>query len=169
MHQKEFSFYFIKLPWKQFFMIEFNWKIFTIAPLYSKSSSTLMFRNAINLKLVVGTYMGRATPVYNRKQILEVFLTAIWLPQVKLWGQLHSPDVNHCILHFQVKGHQEPQNKVGYLNPVEWLVGFEPGTFWFLLQCLNPLGHSPQQFPLDFPFIEYLLDSIYEKSTIGYQ
>ena len=29
------------------------------------------------------------------------------------------------------------------LSPAERLVGFEPGTFRFLLQCLNPLGHSP--------------------------
>ena len=30
------------------------------------------------------------------------------------------------------------------LSPVECLVGFEPGTFRFLLQRLNPLSHSPQ-------------------------
>ena len=41
-------------------------------------------------------------------------------------------------------------------------LGFEPGTFRFLLQCLNPLGHSPQQFPSEFPFIQYLLDLTYE-------
>ena len=30
MREKEFSFYFIKLPWKRvFFMQEFNWKICT--------------------------------------------------------------------------------------------------------------------------------------------
>ena len=27
-------------------------------------------------------------------------------------------------------------------KPAEHLVGFEPGTFRFLLQRLNPLGHS---------------------------
>ena len=26
----------------------------------------------------------------------------------------------------------------------EPLAGFEPGTFWFLFQCLNPLGHSDE-------------------------
>ena len=46
--------------------------IVTLAPLESKTSSTLIFRNAISLKLVVGTYMGGATPVYNGKNILEV-------------------------------------------------------------------------------------------------
>ena len=31
-----------------------------------------MFRNAISPKLVVGTYMGGATPVHNKKNILGV-------------------------------------------------------------------------------------------------
>ena len=31
--------------------------------------------------------------------------------------------------------HGEPCNEVGSLSPVEYLMGFEPGTF--------PLGHSP--------------------------
>ena len=61
-------------------------------------------------------------------------------------GQPHSPDVNHCVLHFRPEGHREPRNEVGSLSPAERLVGFEPGTFWFLLQRLNPLGHSPQIF-----------------------
>ena len=34
---------------------------------------------------------------------------------------------------FQPKGYQE----VGTLNPAEHLMGFEPGTFWFLPQQLN--------------------------------
>ena len=55
-------------------------------------------------------------------------------------GQPHSPNVNHCLLHFRPKGHWEPRNKVGSLNPAKHLVGFEPGTFRFLLQRLNPLG-----------------------------
>ena len=41
---------------------------------FYKASSTLMFRNAISLKLGVGTYMGRATPVYNGKNILGISL-----------------------------------------------------------------------------------------------
>ena len=39
----------------------------------SKIFSTLMFRNTINLKPVVGTYMGRVTPVYNGKKISQEF------------------------------------------------------------------------------------------------
>ena len=31
MREKQFSFYFIKLSWKRFFMKEFKWKIFTVA------------------------------------------------------------------------------------------------------------------------------------------
>ena len=46
--------------------------------------------------------------------------------------------------HIQPEGHLEPRNEVGSLSPAERLAGFEPGTFRFLLQRLNPLGHSPQ-------------------------
>ena len=109
-----------------------------------------MFHNAISLKLVVQTYMGGSTPVYNGKKILGVFLTAIWLPHSQLWRQLQSPKVNHCVLHFQCKGHQEPPNEIESLSLAECLVGFALRTFWFLLQCLNPLAHSPQQFPWSF-------------------
>ena len=56
-------------------------------------------------------------------------------------GPPHSPDVNHCVLHFRPGGHREPRNEVGSLSPVEHLVGIEPGTFRFSLQRLNPLGH----------------------------
>ena len=64
-------------------------------------------------------------------------------------GQPHSPDVNHCVfLHFQPKGHREHRNEVGSLSLDERLVGFELGTFRFLLQRLNPLGHSPHMLPL---------------------
>ena len=95
-------------------------------------------------------------------------LTTIWLPHGQLWGQLHSPDVNHCVLHFRPEVHREARNEVSSLSPAERLLSFEPGTLLprFLLQRLNPLSHSPQQFPSEFPFIEYLLDSFYEKSTI---
>ena len=69
------------------------------------------------------------------------FLTAIWLPHGQLWaiigGQSHSADVNHSVfLHFQPEGHREPRSKAGSLGPAERLVGFELGTFRFLLQRL---------------------------------
>ena len=56
----------------------------------------------------------------------------------------HSPDANHCILHFRPEGHREPRNKVASLSLAERLVGFKPGTFRFLFKHLNPLGHSPR-------------------------
>ena len=42
--------------------------IVTMTFLKSKASSTMMFCNAISLKLVVGTYMGGVTLVYNGKK-----------------------------------------------------------------------------------------------------
>ena len=45
--------------------------------------------------------------------------------------------------HIQPKDHEEPQNKVVSLSPDERIVGFEPRTFWFWLQHLNPLRHFP--------------------------
>ena len=59
--------------------------------------------------------------------------------------QPHSPDVNHFFLNFRSEGHREPpRSEAGFLSPAEHLVGFEPGTFRFLRQCLNPLDHSPE-------------------------
>ena len=60
-------------------------------------------------------------------------------------GQPHSLDVNHCVLHFRPEGHWEPCNEVGSLSQAERLGGVEPGAFSFLLERLNPLGHSPQR------------------------
>ena len=61
-----------------------------------------------------------------------------------LRGQSHSPDVDHCVLHFRPEGHRESHNGVAFLSLAECLVGFEPGNFQFLLR-LKPLGHSPQK------------------------
>ena len=36
------------------------------------------------------------------------------------------------------EGHREPRSKVGSLSLAKCLVGFKLGTFWFLLQRLNP-------------------------------
>ena len=59
-------------------------------------------------------------------------------------GQPHSPDVNHWVLHFRAEGPRESRNEVGSLSLAESQVGFESGSFQFLLR-LNPLGHSPQK------------------------
>ena len=76
-----------------------------------------------------------------------LFLTAIWLPHGQHWaiieGTASLTDVSHYVLHFRPEAYQEPHNEVGFLSLAKHLVRFEPGTFRFLLQHLNPLGHSP--------------------------
>ena len=57
---------------------------------------------------------------------------------------LTNPMLITAFVHIRPEGHREPRNEVGSLSPAEHLVGFEPGTFRFLLQRLNPLGYSPQ-------------------------
>ena len=42
-----------------------------------------------------------------------------------------------AFLHIRPKGNQDPCNEVGSLSPAERLVGFELGTFRFLLQHLK--------------------------------
>ena len=44
-------------------------------------------------------------------------------------------------VHIRPKGHREPRNEVRSLSPAKRLVGFELGTFRFILQRLTPLGH----------------------------
>ena len=53
------------------------------------------------------------------------------------WGTASLTQCNHCVLHFWPEGHREPRNKVGSLSPAKCLMGFEPGTLRFFLQCLN--------------------------------
>ena len=61
-------------------------------------------------------------------------------------GSLTHAILITCVLHIRPKGHREPCNEDKSLSPAERLVGFEPGTFWFWSQHLNPLGHSPQRY-----------------------
>ena len=58
-------------------------------------------------------------------------------------GSLTHPMLIACVLHIRPEGRREPRSGVGSLSPAECLVGFEPGTFRFWSQHLNPLGHSP--------------------------
>ena len=53
-----------------------------------------------------------------------------------------------AFVQLQPKGNWEPRNEVGSLSPAECLVGFEPGTFWFWLQHLNPLDHRELKYYL---------------------
>ena len=57
---------------------------------------------------------------------------------------LINPMLITAFVHVRPESHQEPYSEVGSLSPAKRLVGFEPGTFQFRLQRLNPLGHSPQ-------------------------
>ena len=49
------------------------------------------------------------------------------------------------------EGHRKPRNEGGSLSPAEGLAGFEPGTFQFLFQCLNPLGPQKEKYIQDIP------------------
>ena len=65
-------------------------------------------------------------------------------------GHFRGDSLTHLMLitvflHFWPEDHREPCNEVGSLSPAERLVGFEPGTFRFLLQGLNSLGYSPRK------------------------
>ena len=66
--------------------------IVTMTFLKSKASSTMMFCNAISLKLVVGTYMGGVTLVYNGKNILgaPLRLSFTWSWNTSLTQSLKS-------------------------------------------------------------------------------
>ena len=57
-------------------------------------------------------------------------------------GNLTHPMLITCVLHIWPEDHWEPRSEVGSLSLAECLVGFEPGTFRFWSQRLNPLGHS---------------------------
>ena len=67
------------------------------------------------------------------------------------WGQPRQADVNHCILAILTWSLPKALQGCGsLLNPAaEWLVGFEPGTFRFYSQCINPRGYSPRIISVD--------------------
>ena len=77
-----------------------------------------------------------------------------------LGRQPQSPDINHCVLYIRPEIDREPRSEVGSVSLAQRLVGFEPGTFRFWLQRLNPLGHSPQMFPC---FLEKMSPNYLEK------
>ena len=83
LNEKQFSWLTLLLVHSYFFLLLFTfldetrWDvcfIVTLALLEWKASYTLMFCDAISLKPVGGTYMGRSTPVCNRKTVLGVHL-----------------------------------------------------------------------------------------------
>ena len=80
-------------------------------------------------------------------------------------GSLMHPMLITVFLHTQTKGDWEPRNEVVSLRPVKHLVGFEAGTFWFWLQCLNPLVHSPLHFSLFMAYASFKM-SVWAKALI---
>ena len=69
-----------------------------------------------------------------------------------------------ALLPIRPEGHQESRNEVQSWSPADRLVGFEPKTFRFWLQRLNPLGHFPvnlekQIEKLDWLFFVFCLGS----------
>ena len=60
-----------------------------------------------------------------------------------LGDSLTHPMLITAFLHIRPEAHREPRSEVGSLSLAERLAGFEPGTFQFWSQRLNPLGHSP--------------------------
>ena len=73
-------------------------------------------------------------------------------------GSLTHPMLITASFYVCPKVHWEPPNEVGSLTPAEHLVGFDPGTFRFWLQCLNPLGHSPLNRCPSFTFIMFFIN-----------
>ena len=85
---------------------------------------------------------------YENISVYDVFFFTCYLaaPRPTLshyrGGSLTHPMLITCILHIQPEGHWQPRNKVGSLSLAKRLVGFEPETFQFWSQRLNPIGHS---------------------------
>ena len=84
---------------------------------------------------------------FSKKLIFFFFKCYLAAPRPTLGhsqgDSLTNPTLITAFVHIQ-PGHWEPHNKVGSLSLAEHLAGFEPGAFQFLLQRLNPLGHSPR-------------------------
>ena len=73
-------------------------------------------------------------------------------------GSLTHPMLITASFYVCPKVHWEPPNEVGSLTPAEHLVGFDPGTFRFWLQRLNPLDHSPLNLCPSFTFIMFFIN-----------
>ena len=80
---------------------------------------------------------------WNLFFFFNCYLPVLWPTLGHSQGDsLINPMLITVFVQVQLKGHWEPCNKVGSLSPAECQAGFEQGTLWFWLQCLNPLGHS---------------------------
>ena len=73
------------------------------------------------------------------------YYLAVPQPTLGHYFEPHSSHINHCVLTISTQWSPGAFNQVGSLSQAKCPVGFEPGIFWFWLQCLiNPPGHSPQ-------------------------
>ena len=101
------------------------------------SSNTIFFARSL--------IYGLKNTSWGRKLSFNCYLDATWPTLGQYWGgSLTNPMlIPTFFLHIWPKGQWEPRSKVGSLSLPECLVGFELGTFWFWLQHLNPLAHSP--------------------------
>ena len=101
-------------------------------------------------------------PTQKSLNELSTFLNLYQYPQFPIPSLPHSQlwAIIEAFLYIQPEGHQEPHNEFGSLSPDECLVRFEPGTFQFWLQCLNPLGHSPPTFQLGHSLHSQIFDQL---------
>ena len=98
-----------------------------------------------------GFFWTRVVPPVLQNVFFFFFLNNCYLavPQPTLGHSqgdtLTNPMLITAFVQVRPESHREPRNEVGSLSTAERLVGFDPGTFRFWLQRLNPLGHSKQQ------------------------
>lgn len=87
------------------------------------------------------TYLWNLLQIFFFFLLLFSYLITNFGPFLR--GQLHQPDINHCVLTLSTQNLLGTSQRGWVGNPVEHLFRFEPGTFWFYSQRLNQLSHSP--------------------------
>ena len=126
------------MDWGRKWLVDFNAGK-TQLVLFAQSNNT----GAIDMKMDGFVLEEKSSFKMLGLTFFYFFWTAIWLPHGQLWAiwdSLTHPMLISAFLHFWPKSHQEPHNEAGSLSQVMHMVGFELGTFWFLLKCLHPLG-----------------------------
>ena len=112
----------------------------------------LPLSDRINQQCILSTYklLSNLSMMYVQIMLINFFNCYLAAPLPTLGhspgGQPHQADVNHCILAISTwRSPRALQGCGSLLSPVEeCLVVFEPATFRFYSQCLNPLDHSPR-------------------------
>ena len=82
----------------------------------------------------------------RRARIFLCYLATPWPTLARYRGDsLTHPILSTVFFSFvRPEGHREPRNEVGSLNPMEHLVGFEPGTFQFYHNALTHWATLPK-------------------------